>query len=495
MASPEALAKLRAVLDYMPEEAARLLPGDDAAYYDALTRRLHRTIAVKSMVRRRVLVQVPEAEDFDEPDAPAYLPPAPIEEPAPLYETHVADAPLEQRAEEAGWAVAEAHDAEPEAPAYEPPPEAVWDDARTEDVSVIEAVGEGPDVEPEAPAVGEAGDDDDFDMVHRAGESMDVAPVEPEMSLSEAEWKKLDSPDVPEEEALAPIEAGEELAPPERAPEEGEAFEEVGVGATLAEEAPMPTTRTEIVARPASRLRPVPQEVAIPEAEPLAEFEVEEEAEIEAPEEFEVLEETESVGEELGEGPYEVNEYTLFKRETLMKNGRRRSSYFFSTEPSVEGAQPSPLPDDHEVIVNRDTGVPVIRKAAARTLPIIEIEGIGPVMAERLDHVGVRTTKDLLHVDLRQLSEDTGISDRLLGNFRAMADLLQLPGLYPDQAAALVYAGCRSLADLNKATPVELARQVNQAAKDHQLKLRGKMAAARIKGWQGKINNLELVRD
>jgi hypothetical protein len=201
-----------------------------------------------------------------------------------------------------------------------------------------------------------------------------------------------------------------------------------------------------------------------------------------------VLEEEEG-GYEGQEPPYEVNEFTLYQRTTRSKGGKPRVSYFFSAEP-VEDAEPAPLPEGYEVVVNQTTGIPVIRRSTARVLPVIEIEGLGPVMAERLERAGVRSTKDLLRVDVRQVSGETGISERLLANFRAMADLLQMPGVYPDQAAALVYAGCRSLADLKAANPAELAKGVNTAAKDHQLKLRGKMTPSRIKAWQEKLTKL-----
>jgi hypothetical protein len=239
---------------------------------------------------------------------------------------------------------------------------------------------------------------------------------------------------------------------------EDEAFEEIVLPEEPAPplpEAPSVTERAEGQATdwaPASQL---PAETGVAEPPPpTAEFEVEEEAEVSAPGEFEVLEEEESEVPEGEEPAYQVNDYTLFRRDGRTGKGRVRTSYFFSTEPFVEGAAPSALPEDHEVLVNPATGVPVIRKSQARVLPVIEIEGLGPVMAERLERVGVRTTKDLLRIDVRRASDDTGISERLLRNFRAMAELLQVSGIYPDQAAALVYAGVRSAEDLRNAAGV-----------------------------------------
>lgn len=116
MASPEAMEKLRAVLDYAPEEAVRRLPGDPQEDYDALTRRLSRTVAVKSLVARRVIVEQPDVAEGPEPEAPRWEPPAPAE-PVPAWQ--------------------EPPPVEP-APAWQEAPPA-WPTAAAEAASVVEA--------------------------------------------------------------------------------------------------------------------------------------------------------------------------------------------------------------------------------------------------------------------------------------------------------------------------------------------------------------------
>lgn len=434
MASPEALEKLRAVLDYIPEEAAQRLDGDPQEYYDALTRRLHRTVAVKRMVKRRVIVAQPESGLGEaEPDAPVWVPPAPQEAP--------------------------------------PPPAPYLAPAAVQATSVVES----PEPAGAEPAAEPAEGEDFFDVTGKS-RAMDV--VEPDVSLSESEWSRLEA--APEETAEVPAVAGED-----------EAFEEIEIPQEPVPELPEEKPRVGFqLGKPASELA-AETGVAEGELQPTAEFEVEEAGETTAADEFEVLSEEEGEFEEGQEPPYQVNEFTLFRREARARGGRVKEQYFFSAEPEVDGAWPSPLPEGFEVIVHESTGIPVIRRSTARIIPVIEIEGLGPVMAERLERAGVRTTKDLLRVDPRPVSEETGISERLLGNFQAMADLLQMPGIYPDQAAALVYAGCRSLADLKAANPADLAKSVNSAAKDHQLKLRGRMTASRVRAWQQKMAKLQ----
>lgn len=440
MASPEALAKLRAVLDYIPEEAGRRLDGDPQEYYDALTRRMHRTVAVKSMVRRKVIVQQPDVQEDVEPSAPWYEPPV---EPEPA-----------------------------------PPPTPYLNQAGAEASSVVEA---RPSSEPEEEA---APAEDFFDVT---GKGRKMEPVEPEVSLNDKEWQRLQSSpqtEPQEEVAEAPAVAGQE--------EQEEAFEEIIVPSEVVPrlpEEPRVGSHLGTELGPGAEPETAVQERALEPGR--AEFEVQEAGEVSQPEEFEVLAEDEAEVVEGDEPPYQINEYTLFARSARTRGGKARPTYFFSAEPEVDGASPASLPEGYEVLVNETSGVPVIRKSLFRILPAVEIEGLGPVMAERLERAGVRTTRDLLRIDLRTVSSETGISERLLANFRAMADLLQMPGIYPDQAAALVYAGTRSLTELRDANPVELAKQVNQAAKDHQLKLRGKMTPSRIKAWQQKFAKLK----
>jgi hypothetical protein len=314
--------------------------------------------------------------------------------------------------------------------------------------------------------------------------------VGPDVSLSEAEWRNLETSDIPEEVAEAPIVAGEEALPlPPPTSEEEEAFEEVALPAP---EPSPPEPEAELGVTPPTELQPVPIEEGVAEPAPeteIQEFEIEEEAEVTEPGDFEILEEDEEVAEG-EEPPYQINDYTLFRRERGGKSGVR-TTYFFSAEPEVPGASPSSLPEGYEVIVNPTSGVPVVRKALARVMPVSEMEGMGPVMAERLERAGIRSTKDLLRIDIRHVAGETGISERLLNNFRAMADLLQVPGIPPAEVAALVYAGARSIPELVQATPGDLARSVTQAAKDYQIRLKGKVNAQKIKAWQEKAEKLQ----
>lgn len=70
-----------------------------------------------------------------------------------------------------------------------------------------------------------------------------------------------------------------------------------------------------------------------------------------------------------------------------------------------------------------------------------KIEGIGPVYADRLAQVGIRTLEDLRGMDIEVMHEKTGISPRNLMSWQSMAMLQQVEGIDPQFSEALVKMG------------------------------------------------------
>lgn len=58
---------------------------------------------------------------------------------------------------------------------------------------------------------------------------------------------------------------------------------------------------------------------------------------------------------------FQYNDYTLFQKTIKINDKEKRTIHFFAKEPPETG-NPSELPDDYEVKINRKTGVPYIRK-------------------------------------------------------------------------------------------------------------------------------------
>lgn len=104
---------------------------------------------------------------------------------------------------------------------------------------------------------------------------------------------------------------------------------------------------------------------------------------------------------------------------------------------------------------------------------IEEIEGIGPVIGEKLRNVGVNTTDKLLESTLspkqrKDLAETSGVSDKLILKFANMADLFRITGVGQEYAELLEAAGVDTVPELaqrNAANLTEKMEEVNEEKK------------------------------
>lgn len=86
-------------------------------------------------------------------------------------------------------------------------------------------------------------------------------------------------------------------------------------------------------------------------------------------------------------------------------------------------------------------------------LKLIQIEGIGPVYADKLLKVGIETTEELLLVDPKRAAKRTGIPYVLLEAWQDMADLIRILGVGPEYAEALNKIGIDSCPELAQRDP------------------------------------------
>jgi predicted flap endonuclease-1-like 5' DNA nuclease len=105
------------------------------------------------------------------------------------------------------------------------------------------------------------------------------------------------------------------------------------------------------------------------------------------------------------------------------------------------------------------------RKVAAKPLPISpkveEIEGIGPVYANKLNANGVKTTDDLLDMGgtkqgRRELAEKTGISETVVLEWVNMADLFRIKGIGEEYSELLKETGVSTVVELGRRNPENL---------------------------------------
>lgn len=88
-----------------------------------------------------------------------------------------------------------------------------------------------------------------------------------------------------------------------------------------------------------------------------------------------------------------------------------------------------------------------------RVYGLIDIEGIGPVYAEKLAAVGLSTTEDLLAAGAdrkgrEDLAESTGISGQLILRWVNMADMFRVKGVGEEYSDLLEAAGVDTVPEL-----------------------------------------------
>lgn len=100
-------------------------------------------------------------------------------------------------------------------------------------------------------------------------------------------------------------------------------------------------------------------------------------------------------------------------------------------------------------------------------MKIEEVEGIGPVYAEKLNLIGVNTTEQLLEQGAKPggrhaLEEATGISHALILEWVNHVDLMRIKGVGSEYSDLLEAAGVDSPAELARRNAANLAETVQE---------------------------------
>ncbi|MEM4727686.1 MAG: DUF4332 domain-containing protein [Candidatus Bathyarchaeia archaeon] len=118
---------------------------------------------------------------------------------------------------------------------------------------------------------------------------------------------------------------------------------------------------------------------------------------------------------------------------------------------------------------------------------IEKIEGIGPVYANKLLEVGIKTTDDLLNAGAtrkgrKELSEKTGISEKLILEWVNLADLFRIKGVGEEYSDLLEEAGVDSVVELAKRVPENLYAKIIEVNNEKKL-VRRPPALNQVKNW------------
>ena len=125
---------------------------------------------------------------------------------------------------------------------------------------------------------------------------------------------------------------------------------------------------------------------------------------------------------------------------------------------------------------------------------IEEIEGIGPVMGEKLREAGITTTDKLLEATLtpkqrKELAEATGISPKLILRFANMADLFRITGVGQEYAELLEAAGVDTVPELAQRNAENLTAKMEEINEEKSL-VRRTPSLASVEKWVQEAKSL-----
>ena len=131
-------------------------------------------------------------------------------------------------------------------------------------------------------------------------------------------------------------------------------------------------------------------------------------------------------------------------------------------------------------------------------MKIEDVEGIGPVFAQKLAEAGVATTESLLErgasdAGRSRLAADTGISERLLLEWVNHADLMRIDGVGSEYADLLEAAGVDSCAELARRNAANLAQTFQELDAARPNTIRRVPSEDTVRGWIEQADKLAKV--
>ena len=128
---------------------------------------------------------------------------------------------------------------------------------------------------------------------------------------------------------------------------------------------------------------------------------------------------------------------------------------------------------------------------------VIEVEGIGPVMAKQLNEVGINTTDELLAAcktkkQRKELAEKSGISEKRILTFANMVDLFRIHGVGGEYAELLEAAGVDTVVELATRNAENLTQKMEEVNEEKNL-VRRTPALKSVTGWIEEAKTLPRV--
>lgn len=129
--------------------------------------------------------------------------------------------------------------------------------------------------------------------------------------------------------------------------------------------------------------------------------------------------------------------------------------------------------------------------------PIIEIEGVGAVFAEKLKAAGITTTEGLLEKAKspklrKELAAATGIDESRVLKWANMADLMRIKGVGEEYSELLEAAGVDTVKELKTRVPANLTKAMAEANAKRKL-VRALPTESMVEKWVAQAKELPPV--
>ena len=158
-------------------------------------------------------------------------------------------------------------------------------------------------------------------------------------------------------------------------------------------------------------------------------------------------------------------------------------------------AQKKVVPEEPPVVEEPAEEIVEPVKPRRGSYPIVKIEGIGPVYAEKLAEVGIKTTEDLLNAGSSRkgredLVEKTAISGKLVLRWVNIADLMRIPGVGEEFSELLEKAGVDTVKELKMRNPQNLYNTMVEVNEKYTL-VRRIPSLSEVENWVASAKELE----
>lgn len=122
------------------------------------------------------------------------------------------------------------------------------------------------------------------------------------------------------------------------------------------------------------------------------------------------------------------------------------------------------------------------------------IEGIGEMVAGKLEAAGIHNTEDMLNRGMtargrKELSESTGVSETLILRYVILADLFRIKGVREEEVDLLEACGVESIPDLAQCNAATLYRKMIELNRTRKL-VRQVPPEAQVNGWINQAKTL-----